>query len=168
MAARNTEDLEKLRLEQGQQFLKQMSDMFTATRVDLAAQFVPRSEWVHTNESIERVTRLVETLTKNLGEFREQVPRNFADRTETKQDIAEMRADLDKLKALYDADLRRGYDYRFEDVQGRYKGDMRTDQAWRANAQAQGVQLNVWLVGALFLVISTAIPIILTLALRPH
>src|SRR5262245_54765635 len=85
MSTRNAEEIKRRRIEQGQQFLRQMSDMFTATRQDLAQQFVPRSEMVHMNEAIERVARAVEQLTGNVRDFREQAPRNFADRSETKQ-----------------------------------------------------------------------------------
>jgi archaellum component FlaC len=160
------EDLERLRVEQGQQFLRQMTDMFQQTRVDLAAQFVPRSEMTHMNEAIERVARAVEQLTGNVRDFREAAPRNFADRAETRQELTEIRADVEKLKALYDADLRRGFDYRVDDMQGRYRGDAYVERGWRGQSQQQATQLNVWLVGALFLLISTAVPIIVTLALR--
>jgi len=165
MATRDAE-VERLRVEQGQQFLKQMSDMFTQTRVDLAAQFIPRSEMAHMNEAIERVARAVEQLTGNVRDFRESAPRNFADRSETKQDIDGLRAELEKVKAVYDADLRRGFDYRYDDMQGRYRGDMAGERGWRGQAQQQSSQLNGWLIGGGLALMGLAVNIILVLATR--
>lgn len=163
MATRNNEDLERLRVEQGQQFLRQMTDMFQQTRVDLAAQFVPRSELAHMNEAVERVAKAVEALTGNVREFRERAPRDFADRAETKQDIAEMRAEVEKLKALYDSDLRRGFDYRVDDMQGRYRGDSYVERSWRGQTQARAEQVNGWLIGGGIAFAGMAVSIILAI-----
>src|SRR5678816_41271 len=123
MAERNAE-IERLRVEQGQQFLKQMADMFQATRQDLATQYVPRSELTtemnHMNAAVERVANSVAELTSNVRGFHEGAPRIFADRAETKQDIAELHTEIEKLKTARESDMQRGFDYRYEDVQGRY------------------------------------------------
>jgi archaellum component FlaC len=166
MSTRNAEDLERLRIEQGQQFLRQMTDMFQQTRVDLASQFVPRSEMAHMNEAIERVARAVEQLTGNVRDFREQAPRNFADRAETKQDIDTLRADLEKIKAVYDADLRRGFDYRFDDMQRGYRGEANVERGWRSSAQQQGNQMLGWVIGGASLLFSIVINVVVVLATR--
>src|SRR5690242_4602539 len=97
---RDTQDkIEQLRVAQGEQFLKQMGEMFQQTRSDLAVQFVPRtemrSEFDHTNDAIRRVAEAVEKLTGNVSNFHENAPRVFADRAETKQDLAELRTEIE-------------------------------------------------------------------------
>jgi hypothetical protein len=166
MATRDAQEIERLRIEQGQQFLKQMQDMFQQTRVDLASQFVPRSEMEHVNDAVERVANAVEKLTGNVGSFHENAPRIFADRAETKQDLAELRTEIEKLKSVREADMQRGYGFRIEDMQGRYQGDMRTERGWRTNVQQQSTQTLGWIIGGGFVLFTTAVSIILALALR--
>lgn len=161
------DDLERLRVEQGQQFLRQMTDMFQQTRVDLAAQFVPRSELAHMNEAVERVAKAVEQLTNNVRDFRERAPRDFADRAETRQEINELRADMERIKTARESDKERGFDYRLEDVQGRYRGDAYVERTYRQGAQAQGSQLLGWVIGGASLLFATAVNIIIVLATRP-
>lgn len=168
MAASAQDEIERLRVAQGEQFLKQMADMFQQTRSDLAAQYVPRSEMDHVNEAITRVANAVEKLTGNVINFHESAPRIFADRADTKQDLAELRTEIEKLKTARDADKERGYDYRFSDMQGRYKGDFAGERGWRQNAQQQSTNVIGWIIGISSGFLLLAINIIVVLALAHH
>lgn len=170
MAGAAQEEIERLRIEQGQQFLKQMADMFTATRADLAQQYVPRtemrSELDHTNEAVRRVAEAVEKLTGNVSNFHENAPRIYADKAETKQDIAALSTEIEKLKTARESDMQRGYDYRFDDMRGRYRGDVAVERGWRVNAAQQGNQMLGWVIGGSLALLTIAVNVILALALR--
>ena len=161
-------EIERLRVAQGEQFLKQMGDMFQQTRVDIDSKFIPRpvleERFTHLDEVIERLGLAVEKLTGNVSSFHENAPRIYADRAETKADVAELKTEIEKLKTAREADKERGYGYRFEDLQGRYKGDAYVERSWRSNAQAQGVQLNGWLIGGGLALMGVMVNIMIWLA----
>ena len=165
VATRAQDDLERQRAEQGERFLKQMGDMFAQTRQDLAAQFIPRGEgearFDHLEQVVERIGTAMEKLTSNVTNFHENVPRFYAERTETKQDIAELRTEIEKLKTARETDMQRGYGYRIEDMQGRYKGDFSTQQQVYRQATRIDDRTLQWLFLVLIAGLSVVLPILL-------
>lgn len=172
MTARSTyqEEIERRQAEQGERFLKQLGDMFQATRTDLAAQFIPRQEaetrFDHLEQVVERIGTAMEKLTNNTSNFHESAPRIFADRADTKADIAELRTEIEKLKTAREADKEKQYGYRVDDLGRVYKGDAGTERGWRTNAQQQGNQLIGWIIGISLALFTIAINIIVVLAMR--
>lgn len=168
MATRD--ELERVRVAQGEQFLKQMGDMFAQTRIDIDAKFIPKpvleERFAHLDDAIDRMAAAVEKLTGNVASFHENAPRIYADRGETKQDLAELKTEIEKLKTAREADKERGYGFRFEDLQGRYKGDIGVERGWRVNSQQQGTQVLGWIIAGGFVFFTTAVSIILALVLR--
>lgn len=159
--------------ELGQQFLRQMGDMFTQTRADMAAQFVPRPEFSAHMEKMDQVLegleKTVERIGGNVSTFHESAPRIFADRAETKQDIAELHTEIEKLKTARESDMQRGYGWRFEDVQGRMRADTVGERGWRGAMQERSTQTvnMLWLAGlALIGLVSPIVSLIVALALR--
>lgn len=175
---------ERIRAEQGERFIKQMSDMFVQTRSDMDQKFIPRPELEarleHMDTVVERVVTAVEKLTANVENLRESNPQIFANRAETKQDQADLRAEtkrdqadlrteIEKLKTARETDMQRGYDWRYSDTQGRMRGEAAGERGWRGAMQERSTQqVNMlWVAGlALIGLVSPIVTIILTLALR--
>lgn len=171
MAARySQDDLERQRNEQGERFLKQLTDMFSQTRQDMAAQFLSRPEadarFEHLEQVVERIGSAMEKLTGNVANFHENVPRLYADRAEVKQEVAELRTEIEKLKTARETDMQRGYGFQIEDIRGRYKGDAAVERGWRVNAQQQSSQMLAWVIGGGFVFFTAAVSVVLALALR--
>jgi len=166
MATRAEE--ERIRQEQTERFLKQLTDMFAQTRTDLAQQFMPRNEaearMEHTDQALDRMSAAVEKVAGSL----ENVPRIYAEKAETKQDLAELRTEIEKLKTARESDMQRGYGYRIEDIQGRYKGDIGVERAWRNNTQQQAISAQTWMVYGMIALVTIAANIILAMALHGH
>ena len=183
MATRDAQaaEIERLRVAQGEQFLKQMGEMFSQTRLDIDAKFIPRTvleeRFAHVDDSIDRMAAAVEKLTGNVASFHENAPRIYADRAETKADMAELKTEIEKLKTARETDKERGYGWRYEDATRqygaryddqaqRYRGEAMLERGWRGQAQAQGTQLNGWLIGGGLSLGVLAVSIIVQLAMR--
>ena len=168
MTTRAEED--RIRQEQGERFLKQLQDMFTTTRTDMASLFMPRAETQarmdHQDEMIEKLTVALEKLTSNVGNFHENVPHIYAERAETKAELGELRIEIEKLKTQRESDMQRDYGARFEDMKGRFKGDEKVERGWRTNAQESTTQMLAWVIGGGFVLLSAAVSIILTITRR--
>lgn len=166
MATRAQDEFERQRAEQGQQFLRQLSDMFAQTRQDMAQQYIPRNEgearFEHLEQAVERAVSAVEKLTGNVATFHEAVPRIYAERAETKQEMAELRTEIEKLKTARETDMQRGYGSRIEDIQGRYRGDLSAQQQVYRQATRIDDRTLQWL----FLLLIGALTVVMPLLLR--
>lgn len=141
---------ERIRQEQGERFLTQLNDMFAQTRTDMAAQFMPRAETQarmdHLDEVVERIGSALEKLTGNVYNFHEGAPRIFADKAETKAEMAGLRTDIAKLETAFDAFKDRGFGWRFEDEQNRYKSALAGQQYERRERREQtNISLERWI-----------------------
>lgn len=141
MATTRAQEEERIRHEQGQQFLKQLNDMFQQTRQDMSQQFVPRPEFSAHMEKMDQVLegleKTVERIGGNVSSFHENAPARFADKAETKSEMGELRTEIEKLKTARESDMQRGYGWRFEDEQGRYRSALASEQGLRSERREQ-------------------------------
>lgn len=153
-----------------QQFLKQMADMFTQTRQDLSAQFMPRAETQarmdHMDEMVERIGTALEKLTTNVANYQENAPRIYAERAETKQEVAELRTEIEKLKTARETDIRHGYGSRIEDLRGQWQADAGIERDWRQGAFSRSTQVQSWVYAAGGILFASLISAIVYLSLR--
>ncbi len=165
MATRAEE--ERRREELGERFLKQMGDMLAATRSD----FVPRPEYEARTkkheEVLDRMEDIVDKLTGSVHTFHETVPTLYENRDNALREYGEIHTAIAKLETAFEAFKERQYGSRFEDMQGRYKGDERVDRGWRQSVQQGSTQMLTWVVGGGIALMTVAVNVIIALALRP-
>jgi antirestriction protein len=163
-------DEERRRDEYSERFLSKMEDMIAKPLSAMDQKYVPRPElearFDHLEQIVADIGVAVKTVTSNVGSFHENVPRIYADKSETKQSIAELHTDIAKLETAFEAFKERQYGSRFEDMQGRYRGDERVERGWRKDTQQQSTQMLSWVIGGGLVLFTVAVNIMLALT-RP-
>src|SRR5258706_5077821 len=142
MATRQEE--ERRKDERGERFIKQLADMFTASGQDIVGQIMPQimprpeieAGMEHQDQIAEQAITGIRDLTAIVSNLQQTVPRIYADRAETKESMAELRTEIEKLKTARESDKERQYGMRYEDQGKRYEGDMLGERGWQT-AQAK-------------------------------
>src|SRR5260370_4065836 len=114
-------DEERRREEMGRDFLKELRGLFDTSQSQLEQKFVPRPE-------VEARMDHQDTLIEKLGISVEKLVGGVQMREDARRDLTELRVEIEKLKTAREADMQRGYGYRIDDMQGRYRGDERVER----------------------------------------
>lgn len=169
-------EMEHQRQEQGERFMNQLAEMFKAQRQDMSLQYVPRPEFSAHMEKMDQVLegleKTVERIGGNVSTFHDNAPVRFADKSEMKDVLGELRTEIEKLKTARESDMQRGYGARFEDmqrgygsrfedIQGRYKGDAAVERGWRTSAQQSSQLALGWVIGGGFVLLAAILALVL-------
>lgn len=174
MATRAEE--ERKREEQGERFLKLMTDQFSKTREgiigDIMPQIMPRPEiearMLHQDQLAEQALTAIRDLTAVVSNIRDTVPIRFQSKEDAQRDAADADKRLTLLETRIDTVQNRTFDRSYDELGKRFSGDISVERGWRRQAHDQSTQLLTWLVGGAAVLLTIAANIILALALRGH